>query len=208
MKVLLINGSPHKDGCTNRTLEEIIKVLHEENIETELIHVGNIAVRGCIACGSCHRTHSEQCVFKDDGVNKAIELFKSCDGLIIGSPVYYASPNGQLISFLDRMFYASSGHENKLGAAVVSCRRAGSTASLDALNKYFTIYQMPIVSSCYWNMVHGNTKEEVEQDVEGLQVMRQLGRNMAWLLKSIELGKKNGLEKPKQEKRNYTNFIR
>lgn len=205
MKVLLINGSPHADGSTNRGLVEICKTLNEEGIETEIIQVGHLDIRGCIACGKCYTTG--KCVFEDK-VNEVAKKFEEADGLIIGSPVYYASPNGTLLAFLDRLFYST--HFNKMmkvGASIVSCRRGGNSASFDVLNKYFTISNMPIVSSRYWNMIHGNNKEETEQDLEGLLTMRTLGRNMAFLIKAINLGKeKYGL--PEKEKYVGTNFIR
>lgn len=205
MKVLLINGSPHRDGSTNRALTEVCKTLNLEGIETEIVQVGHLAIRGCIGCGSCYKTG--QCVF-DDEVNKIAKKFEEADGLVIGSPVYYSSPNGTLISLLDRLFYST--HFNKMmkvGASVVSCRRGGNSSTFDGLNKYFTISNMPIVSSRYWNMVHGNNKEETEQDLEGLLTMRTLGRNMAFLIKAIKLGEeKYGL--PEKEKYVGTNFIR
>ena len=205
MKVLLLNGSPHADGSTNRALVEVCKSLNEEGIETEIVHVGHLDVRGCIACGKCYQTG--ECIFNDI-VNEVSKKFEEADGLIVGSPVYYASPNGTLISLLDRLFYST--HFNKMmkvGASVVSCRRGGNTASFDVSNKYFTISNMPIASSRYWNMVHGNNKNETEQDLEGLLTMRTLGKNMAFLIKSINLGKeKYGL--PEKEKFVATNFIR
>lgn len=190
MKVLLINGSPKLKGCTYTALNEIAKELEAENIETEIFHIGNQPIRGCIGCGGCKSNN--RCVFNDDTVNKAIEKVKEADGIIFGSPVHYAAASGSLTSFLDRLFYAYGGKflAYKPGAAIVSCRRGGSTAAFDQLNKYFTISNMPIVSSQYWNMVHGNTPDEVRQDLEGMQIMRTLGRNMAWLLKSINIGKK------------------
>lgn len=206
MKVLLLNGSPHEEGCTYRALSEAAKTLEEEGVETEIVHIGKQAVHGCIACGKCAATG--RCVFKGDPVNAVLEKMEHADGLIVGSPVYYASANGSLYSFLDRLFYAGSCFAYKPAAAVASARRAGTTATLDTLNKYFTISQMPVVSSQYWNMVHGNSPEEVEQDLEGLQIMRTLGRNMAWLLKCIEAGKSAGVEVPKQEEKARTNFIR
>ncbi len=207
MKVLLLNGSPHKEGCINRALLEVEGALHAEGIHTELVHLGNKAIHGCIACGTCMKIGA--CVFEDDPVNEFIEKMKKADGLIVGSPVYYASANGALFSFLDRLFYAG-GREfaYKPGAAIASARRAGTTATLDALNKYFTIAQMPLVSSSYWNMVHGRTPEEVEQDLEGLYTMRTLGKNMAWLLKCIEAGKSAGISLPEKEEKVWTNFIR
>lgn len=205
MKVLLINGSPHEDGSTNRALQEVCKELNKEGIETEIIHIGNKAIRGCIACYSCYKLG--HCVFNDI-VTEVNEKFKEADGLIIGSPVYYASANGTLISFLDRLFYSSRFDKTmKVGASVVSCRRGGNSATFDELNKYFTISNMPVVSSRYWNMIHGNSKEEAEQDLEGLLTMRTLGRNMAFLIKAIKLGKEEfGL--PEKEKGVATNFIR
>lgn len=208
MKVLLLNGSPHRSGCTFRALKEIIIELQKEGIETELMHVGMHTVRGCKGCGNCRKNKLGKCIFGDDPVNVAIAKMEECDGLIVGSPVHYAAAAGDITSFLDRMFYASGGFPYKPGAAIVSCRRAGSTAALEQLNKYFTISNMPLVPSAYWNMVHGNTPEEVEQDEEGLMVMRTVGRNMAWLLKSIEAGRKAGLTLPPDEGKIRTNFIR
>lgn len=207
MKVLLINGSPKAKGCTYTALCEIAKELEKENIETEIFHVGNQPIRGCMACGGCNST-SGKCVFNDDTVNIALEKAKEADGFIFGSPVHYAGASGQITSFLDRFFYAGSSFQYKPGAAIVSCRRGGSTAAFEQLNKYFTISNMPIVSSQYWNMVHGNTPDEVRQDLEGMQTMRTLGRNMAWLLKCINAGKKAGIELPEKEQRVATNFIR
>ncbi len=207
MKVILLNGSPRRSGCTNRALEEAAKTLEENGINTEIIHIGGGDIRGCTACGGCSKTH--KCIF-DDAVNEVLPRFEEADGIIVGSPVYYASPNGTMLSFLDRLFYASSGFDKtmKVGAAVVSCRRGGSTATFDALNKYFTISEMPVVSSRYWNQVHGSCAEEVEKDEEGMQTMRMLGRNMAFLIKSIALGKeKYGLPE-KEPQKLFTNFIR
>jgi len=208
MKVLLINGSPKANGCTYTALCEIAKELNNENIETEIFHVGTKPIRGCMACGGCSRNNADKCVFNDDTVNIALEKAKEADGFIFGSPVHYAAASGQITSFLDRFFYAGTGFQYKPGAAIVSCRRGGSTAAFDQLNKYFTIANMPIVSSQYWNMVHGNTPEEVKQDLEGMQTMRTLGRNMAWLLKCIEAGKRSGVALPEKEPRVATNFIR
>lgn len=206
MKVLLLNGSPHPHGCTFTALSEVAGALEKNGIETEIFQIGNQPISGCIACGKCRDTG--KCVISD-GVNDFVEKAKSADGFVFGSPVYYASASGQISSFLDRAFYGKSAiFEGKPGAAVVSCRRAGSTASLDQLNKYFTISGMPVVSSRYWNMVHGNTPEEVVQDKEGMQVMRTLGNNMAWLLKCIELGKAQGISFPEKEPAQKTNFIR
>lgn len=203
MNVLLINGSPNKNGCTYTALKEVADTLNSEGIDTEIIHVGNKNLRGCIACRRCKETG--QCVF-DDLVNEVAPKFEKCDGIIIGSPVYYASANGTLISFIDRLFYSTNIDKTmKVGAAVVSCRRGGASATFDELNKYFTISQMPVVSSQYWNSVHGYTPEDVRNDKEGMQTMRTLARNMAFLIKSIQLGKeKFGL--PKKEDHVFTNF--
>lgn len=205
MKVLLILGSAHVNGCTARALKEVEKVLNAESIETEWIKIGSKDVRGCIGCGFC-REHG-RCVFNDI-VNETAPKFAEADGVVIGTPVYYAGPNGQVHSFLDRLFYSTSGvfdKAMKLGATVVSSRRAGSTSAFDDINKYFTISAMPIVSSTYWNEVHGFTEQDVEADLEGLQTMRNLGRNMAFMLKAIALAKKeHGL--PSQERGVFTNF--
>ena len=205
MKVTLINGSPNAKGCTYTALEEVSKTLKSEGIETEIIHVGHKDIRGCIGCRQCKT--KGKCVFNDI-VNDIAPKFKECDGIVIGSPVYFASANGTLVSFIDRLFYSMTADKTmKVGAAVVSCRRGGNSATFDELNKYFTISQMPIASSQYWNMVHGNSPEEVQQDLEGLQTMRTLGKNMAFLIKSIQLGKKEfGL--PEKEEHKFTNFIR
>ena len=205
MKVLLINGSPHANGCTATALKEVAKTLNENGVDTEIIQVGHLDVRGCVACGQCRKLG--KCVF-DDIVCEVGEKFKEADGLILGSPVYYASANGTLSAFADRLFYSSNYDKTmKVGAAVVSARRGGNTATFDQLNKYFTISGMPVVSSQYWNQVHGNNAEEVLQDKEGMQIMRTLGRNMAFLIKSIQLGKEQfGL--PEKEARVGTNFIR
>ena len=205
MNVLLINGSPHKDGCTFTALNEVAKTLNTEGIDTEIIHVGNKDIRGCIACRRCAQIG--KCVF-DDLVNETAPKFAACDGIVIGSPVYYASANGTLISFLDRLFFSTGFDKTmKVGASVVSCRRAGNTATFDELNKYSTISNMPIASSQYWNLIHGGCAAEAQQDLEGLQTMRTLGRNMAFLIKSIRLGKEQfGL--PEKEPGIFTNFIR
>lgn len=206
MKVLLINGSPHEFGCTYTALKEIEKTLNKELIDTEILWIGNKPIAGCIACMTCKRIH--KCIFNEDKVNKVIEDLPNIDGIGVGSPVYYAGPSGQLCAFLDRLFYAGSGFEGKLGAAIVSCRRGGAATTFDRLNKYFTINSMPVVSSQYWNMVHGYTPEDVKQDLEGLQTMRTLAKNMAWLLKCIEAGKEKGIEKPVLEEQIKTNFVR
>lgn len=207
MKVLLINGSPKAKGCTYTALAEIAKELEKENIEAEILHVGNKPIRGCMACGGCAKTDG-RCVFNDDIVNVALEKAKEADGFIFGSPVHYASASGAITSFLDRFFYAGNCFQYKPGAAIVSCRRGGATAAFEQLNKYFTISNMPIVSSQYWNMVHGNTPEEVIQDLEGMQIMRTLGKNMAWLLKCMQAGKEAGITLPEREQKVHTNFIR
>lgn len=207
MKVLLINGSPHKSGCTNFALLEAEKELQDANIDTEIIHIGNKPIRGCIACGKC-KTVINRCTFDDDIVNVIIEKSFQCDAVIIGSPVYYASANGSLISALDRVFCAGNGFAFKPGASIVSARRAGTTATIDQLNKYFSITNMPVVSSRYWTMVHGNTPDEVKEDLEGLQIVRTLAKNMAWLLNCIEEGRKAGFHIPQQEEKVRTNFIR
>lgn len=205
MKVLLVNGSPNKKGCTNRALEEVAKTLEENGVEAEIFHIGNKPFGGCIACNYC-KTNGE-CYMKDI-VNEFAPKAKEADGFIFGSPVYYASASGALTSFLDRLFYSSARYlQYKPGAVVCSARRAGTTATFDQLNKYFTINNMPVVSSQYWNMVHGHTQEEVEKDLEGLQTMRVLGRNMAWILKCIEIGKENNILRPEPEARIATNFI-
>jgi multimeric flavodoxin WrbA len=210
MKVLLVNGSPHEKGCTYTALQEVSKTLNAEGIETEIFQLGTKPVAGCMACGSCGE--KGRCVFSDR-VNDFLELAKDADGFIFGSPVYYASANGALTAFMDRLFFADmcSGRQSfylKPAAAVVSARRAGTTAAFDQLNKYFTISQMPVVSSQYWNMVHGFTPEDVQKDLEGLQIMRTLGRNMAWFLNCREAGIKAGVPFPVREEPIATNFIR
>ena len=206
MKVLLINGSPHKNRCTFTALSEIAKTLQECGVDSEIFHIGAAPIRGCMGCGGC--AGKGKCIYEDT-VNTAIEKAAEADGFIFGSPVHYASAGGGITSFLDRMFYAGkSSMVYKPGAAVASCRRAGSTATLDQLNKYFTINSMPVVSSQYWNQVHGNTPDEVRQDAEGLQTMRTLGSNMAWLLKCIQAGAAAGITFPEREPAMKTNFIR
>ena len=206
MKVLLLNGSPHARGCTYTALSEVAGQLNQNGVETEIVQIGAGPVHGCIACGKCRETGS--CVF-DDIVNEILKKMEDADGLVVGTPVYYASPHGSLIALLDRLFYAGKTQfAYKPAAAVASARRAGTTAALDVVNKYFTISQMPVVSSQYWNMVHGNTPEQVRQDQEGLQIMRTLGNNMAWLLRCIEAGKAAGVEPVKETPRIATNFIR
>ena len=202
MKVLLFNGSPHEHGCTYTALREAADALEKEGVETEIMWIGTKPVQGCIACKSCRK--NGKCAF-DDGVNELAARAGEFDGFIFGSPVYYASASGQICSFMDRLFYSSSAaFRGKFAAAVVSCRRGGASAAFDRLNKYFTISEMPVVSSRYWNQIHGNTREEALQDAEGLQTMRILGRNMAWLIK----GKAAGEPMPPQEMPRMTNFIR
>lgn len=206
MKALLINGSPNEKGCTYMALSEVAATLEENGVETKIVPIGKQPIRGCIGCGGC--AGKNRCVFNEDPVNALIEEMETADALVIGSPVYFASPNGNLTSLLDRFFYAGGCFAHKPAAAVASARRAGTTVTLDDLNKYFQIRQMPVVSSTYWNMVHGSRPEEVQKDEEGLQTMRNLGRNMAWLLKCIEKGRKDGLEPPVNEHTYKTNFIR
>ncbi|MDR1408657.1 MAG: flavodoxin family protein [Tannerella sp.] len=207
MNVLLINGSPHKNGCTFTALSEIAGALETQGIETRIFHIGTKAIRGCIACGQCDETG--YCACSGDIVNECIDRIKKADGIVVGSPVYYASPNGALLALLDRTFYASGdAFACKPATAVVSCRRGGAASAFDALNKYFTISNMPVVSSQYWNEVHGNTPEEVRQDLEGLQVMRTLGRNMAWLLKCIDAARETVPYPEREAIRHRTNFIR
>jgi multimeric flavodoxin WrbA len=204
MKVLLINGSPNAHGCTYTALSEVAKTLEENGVSTEIVHVGHLNIRGCISCGKC--TPDGHCIF-DDIVNEVGDKMRAADGLVVGSPVYYASSNATLNALLDRMFFSNrTDLTMKVGACVVSARRGGCSSTFDQLNKYFTISGMPIASSQYWNSVHGFTPDDVRKDKEGLQVMRALGRNMAFLIKSIALGKEQfGL--PEKEKRVATNFI-
>ena len=206
MQVLMINGSPHEKGCTYTSLAEVAGELEKEGIEARFFHIGNKAIRPCIGCGKCFETG--YCVFDDDPVNACVDLARQADGMVIGSPVYYAGPNGSLCAFLDRLFFGKSmAYAYKPGAAIVNCRRGGASASFDRLNKYFTISSMPVVSSQYWNATHGTTPEEVRQDFEGMQIMRTLGRNMAWLLKCIEAAK-GTVPYPEREPWQRTNFIR
>lgn len=204
MKVLLINGSPNKEGCTYTALCEVATSLEKNNIESEIFHIGKKAISGCIACRKC--SDKGKCVINDDLYNNLYEKVKEADGIVIGTPVYYAGPNGSLCALLDRLFFSASYlMTNKVGAAVVSCRRGGASAAFDRLNKYFTINQMPVVSSQYWNSVHGNSPEEVKKDLEGLQIMRTLGNNMSYLIKSM---KDSNQSLPEREIRIATNFIR
>ena len=205
MKVLLVNGSPHEKGCTYTALSEVAKALQENGVETEIFWVGNTQVSGCKGCAACRKLG--KCVY-DDVVNEFVQKAAAFDGYVFGSPVYYASAAGTIVSFMDRVFYSGGKHlAYKPAAAVVSCRRAGASTTFDVLNKYFTINNMQVVGSNYWNEVHGNKAEEVLQDQEGLQTMRIVGNNMAWLLKCLQLGKEAGLE-PKKEDKIRTNFVR
>ena len=206
MKVLMLNGSCNPKGCTYTALTEVGKALSSQGIDYEIVQLDGGPVRDCIGCNQCSKNG---CVFTDDGVNDFIAKARQADGFVFGTPVYYAHPSGRVLSFLDRVFYAGgSAFAGKPGAAVASARRAGTTASLDALGKYFGISDMVTVGSTYWNMVHGKTPEEVRQDKEGMQIMRVLGRNMAWLLGCIQAGRQAGLPLPEQETRINTNYIR
>ena len=203
MKVILINGGPHKDGCTNLALEEIAKTLEKEDIQTEIIWLGNKPIGGCIGCNSCLKNDNK--CFMDDEVNKFLEKAKEADGFVFGSPVHFAAASGTLTSFLDRVFYGRGKlFAGKISASVVSCRRGGATAAFDQINKYALMSNMYVVGSSYWNQIHGTNKEEAAKDLEGLQTMRNLGRNIAFLLKSL---KKANLEKPELENSIKTNFI-
>lgn len=206
MKVILVNGSPKKEGCTYTALCEVEKTLNENGIETQIFHIGRENINGCIACGGCSKTG--HCVHGDK-VAEFLELAKDADGFVFGSPVHYAAASGIITSFMDRAFYSGSGIlKFKPAAAVVSARRAGTTAALEQITKYFTINNMPVVSANYWTMVHGTNGEEVKKDEEGMQIMRTLATNMAWLLKCIKSGEENGISKPVSEEKIKTNFIR
>ncbi len=206
MKVLLVNGSPHANGCTYTALCEVAGALEKEGIETEIFQVGTKPISGCLACGACMKTG--RCVINDT-VNEFLAKVETANGFVFGSPVHFASASGALTSFMDRVFYGRGNlFAYKPAAAVMSCRRGGATATFEQINKYFTISNMPVVGSQYWNMVHGNNPDEVKQDLEGLQTMRTLGRNMAWLLKSIQAGRDAGVEVPEREGIVRTNFIR
>ena len=206
MKALLLNGSPHERGCTYTALCEVGKVLNRDGIETEVLWLGKQPIQGCVACGGCKNTG--RCVFDDD-VNRLIERLDEFDALVIGSPVYYSAPAGQLVAFLNRLFYAGGGKmAHKVAAAVVSCRRGGSTATFEQLNQYFGISNMIVATSQYWNQVHGACPEDVLRDEEGLQTMRTLGENIAWLCRLLENGKNAGIELPVYEPKLRTNFIR
>ena len=202
-KVILLNGSPKTNGCTATALQEMVNIFTEEGIETEIIQIGNKPIRGCISCGACGRTG--KCTF-DDLVNETAPKFEAADGLVVGSPVYYGSPNGTILSFMDRLFYSTQfSKQMKVGAAVVSCRRGGNTASFDVLNKYFSISGMPIASSTYWNQVHGFSASDVKKDLEGIQTMRNLARNMTFLIRAIANAKEQyGM--PQQERGVFTSF--
>lgn len=205
MKVMLVNGSSRKDGCTNVALREVARSLNEEGIETEFIFIGNEGLPDCIACGKCREIGC--CIF-NDVVNEIVEKAKGSDGFVFGSPVYYAHPSARLLTVMDRAFFSGRGcFAHKPAAAVLSARRAGTTASLDVINKYFTISSMPVISSTYWNQVYGSEPQDVIQDKEGLMTMYNIGKNMAWLLKCIALGKQNGVYVP-ENKKVMTNFIR
>ena len=206
MKVLLVNGGPHEKGCTYTALEEVAKTLQKNGIETEIIWLGVQPIAGCIGCNACLKTGK---CFRNDIVNEFIEKSKTADGFVFGTPVHFASMSGALTSFMDRVFYGRGDlFKNKPACGVVSCRRGGASATFDQLNKYFSISNMPIVTSQYWNQVHGNTPDEVRKDEEEIQIMRTLGSNMAWLLKCIDVAKKNGVEYPQNESPIKTNFIR
>jgi len=209
MKVILFNGSPHANGSVYTALSEIAGQLAKHGIDSEIVQIGTKPVAGCIACGACRKSGTHHCVFGDeDGVNRMIDLVNEADGLVIGAPVYYAGPAGQATAFLDRVFYAKKSFQFKVGAAVASCRRSGATATFDRLNKYFTISCMPVVPSTYWNNIHGNNAEEAKQDAEGLHTMRVLADNMAWMLKSFEAARSQGILPPQTEPKVTMNFIR
>lgn len=209
MKVLLVNGSPNEKGCTYIALSEIAKTLEEQGVETEIFHIGNKPVRGCIGCGGCKKSAGSRCVFNDDILNQLADKAKEADGYVFGSPVFYASPNGAMLAIMDRLFYSAGKYmAYKPAACIASARRAGTTATYDALNKYIGINHMLMVPANYWNMVHGSKPEDVKQDLEGLQTMRTIGKNMAWMLKLLEMGKTNGLHHPEIEDKIKTNFIR
>lgn len=204
-KILLINGSPNEHGCTYTALKEVADTLEKHDVESQILYLGKKPIAGCIACRKCNQTG--RCVF-DDQVNEVLDKLDEYDGIVVGSPVYYSGPAGQLCAFLDRLFFCSEGRmAGKLAAAVVSCRRGGASAAFDRLNKYFGISNMHVVGSQYWNQVHGFTPEDVRRDEEGLQTMRTLAENMVWLLKNVEAGKNQGIAQPQYEERIQTNFI-
>lgn len=212
MKVLMVNGSPHRNGCTQAALDEVASTIEEAGIRTEVFWIGNKPIQECIGCFTCHKKNA--CIFQDDVVNDFVKMAADFDGFVFGAPVYYASPAGGMINFMNRAFFSASNLDPhpfkfKPAAAVASARRTGTITTLDVMNKYFLHGQMPVVPSRYWNEVHGNTPEEVRQDLEGMQIMRVLGRNMAWMLKLKEAGEKAGIKIPEQEEtRIATNFIR
>ncbi|MBR0161454.1 MAG: flavodoxin family protein [Oscillospiraceae bacterium] len=207
MKVLMVNGSSHVNGTTARALNEMVGVFQDAGVETEIIHLGGKAIADCLQCGKCSQLG--KCVIDDDGVNEFVEKAKEADGFVFATPTYYAHPSGRLFSFLDRVFFSNSDvFMFKPGAAVAVARRGGTTAALDAVNKYFGISQMPVAGSTYWNMVHGRVAADAEQDAEGLQTMRNLARNMVWMLKCFELGRQQGIPYPETEWDSTTNFIR
>lgn len=209
MKVLLINGSPNQHRCTHTALAEAAGVLEAEGIETEIAGIGRDPIRGCIACGGCSKLGSGRCIFDDDVVNRLLEKVEDAQGYIIGTPVYYAGANGALLAVLDRMFYAGGSlMQFKPAAGIASARRAGTTPAIDQINKYFQINKMPVVSSTYWPMVHGQSVEQVKRDEEGLQTMRMLGKNMAWMLRCIEAGAMADINRPAMEPKIATNFIK
>lgn len=204
-KVLMINGSPHEFGCTYTALKEVAETLEKNGVETEILYLGTKPVAGCIACGKCSQTG--RCIF-DDQVNRVLDKLAEYQGIVVGSPVYFAGPTGQICAFLDRLFYCGGDRmKGKVAAAVVSCRRGGATAAFDRLNKYFTISNMHVAGSQYWNQIHGKTPAQAVKDLEGLQTMRTLGQNMAWLIKRIAAGEASGLAAPEYEKTQITNFI-
>ncbi|MCQ2382586.1 MAG: flavodoxin family protein [Clostridia bacterium] len=206
MKVILFNGSPHANGCTAQALEIVARTLQQQGIDTEILSVGTTAVHDCIACRACKTTGT--CVFQDDCVNTLIEKAKTADGFIFGSPVYYAHPSGAILSAMDRLFFAGGQHmHHKPAAAILTARRAGTTASMDVINKYFAFNQMPIVTSTYWNQVYRDTNGTPVTDVEGTQTLEHLANNMAWLLKCIAAGKQQGINAPEQSKTTFTNFV-
>lgn len=206
MKVMLINGSPRENGNTAYALGEIAKILNDEGIETEIIQTGREAINDCTACGACHKLG--KCVI-DDCVNEIVEKAKTCDGFVFGTPVYYAHPAGRMLSLLDRLFFSGGyAFRKKPAFATVCCRRGGASATFDAMNKHFTINEMPVISSTYWNSIHGSMPGEAARDDEGMQTMRNGARNLAWLLKCIEAGRRAGIEPPESEHGAFTNFIR
>lgn len=207
MKVLLINGGPHKNGCTNVALEEIAKTLEEENIQTEIMWLGTKPIGGCIGCNYC--LNNDNKCFMDDIVNEFLDKAKNCEGFIFGSPVHFAGASGALTSFLDRAFYGRSQmFESKVCASVVSCRRGGATAAFDQINKYALMNKMVVIGSSYWNQIHGTNQDEAKKDLEGLQTMRNLAKNMAYVLRCMDIAKKENINKPEFEKSFKTNFIR